>query len=101
MKHIFISQSEKEMGRNKQHRKLEAIMDSRQKKSEDVVGSYRTLLDNHAHEKSDRTADNIQMPNVTFCDYLGKCPIPTRKKCMFNSGYENCNVYKFYEKWRK
>ena len=93
MKYISVSQSEREMGRNRGNRRLIAMIDSQTNRSE--VKSLTQNLDLESSSNSD-----IKLPDITFCKYLGKCPIPTRKKCMFNSGYENCNIYKFYEKWK-
>jgi len=140
-KHIFISQSELEMSRNRQHRRLEAMMDSQvkyapalsggnaergtssldsrdaskkpdtysqRKKDKDdgsnvsLSGDTKSLWgknnkDEHMPINTDNHADIF--PDITLCRHLTYCPIPATKKCLFNYGYESCQVAKFYEKW--
>ena len=113
-KHIFTSQSNLELGRNRSQRRLEAQLDSRlpkgekshkdmQGKKEDAQirrdGVIMKVVDLSSHLPHSSSADTYNLPNISFCKYLGSCPITTRKKCMFNFGYEGCNVYKFYERW--
>jgi len=136
MKHIFTSQSEKRMARNRGHRILEAILDSqhvkynsnrtiksttrigrnhvgtqcRHKKDKDD-GSNVSLSgdtnyrqgqnnkDEHMPAYADNHADTFQMPDITICDYLSKCPVRKEQKCFFDFGYESCQVNKFYERW--
>ena len=73
MKRIFVSQSERDMGRNRQHRRLEARLDS--------------------------IKLNIpKMPEVTLCPHIKYCYIVTQKRCLFSGIHKECNVAKFYNK---
>lgn len=74
MKQIFVSQSEKEMGRNRSNRKLIAILDG-----------CRPQIP--------------EMPRVTFCPHIDYCHIITNKKCLFGEGYVGCRVAKYYNKY--
>ena len=109
-KHIFISQSELEMSRNRQHRRLEAIIDGQRKKDKDdgsnvsLSGDTKSLWgknnkDEHMPINTDNHADIF--PDITLCRHLTYCPIPATKKCLFNYGYESCQVAKFYDRWKR
>ena len=118
MKRIFVSQSEKNMGRNRSQRVLDAILDSRQTKPKRRSEKDLTQnVDNPTSFYMDKTADTqsrgnervlvnsnhanstSNLPDITFCPYLTKCPIRKTKRCFFNSKYESCRVNKFYERW--
>jgi len=94
-KHIFTSQSNLELGRNRSQRRLEAQLDSQQVIKDD----NQSIMSQHSSVALADTHLSLNLPDISFCKYLGSCPITTRKKCMFNFGYEGCNVYKFYERW--
>jgi len=74
--------------------------------------------DNHANTYSQRTSsasDGRVSPdgnsrghiqgspadifNITFCPHLDYYPIVSNKNCLFNFGYESCQVAKFYDRW--
>ena len=149
-KHIFTSQGNLKLGRNREHRRLEATMDS-QARSNSVQGSGRrnyakegvsqttspSTLDTQSREmQGSNTADGElgigdllpvldtqyreseransksatpqssraingdgNFPDITFCPHLDYCPVVSSKKCLFNFGYESCQVNKFYNRW--
>jgi len=120
MKRIFVSQSEKNMGRNRSHRIVEAVLDSQefnmgnntntspsvpQRFIEALEGGcgvdYSATPDtqNREEQNSKNGFDLFNFPDITFCPYLTKCPIRKTKRCFFNSKYESCRVNKFYERW--
>ena len=72
-KRIFASQSEFDSARNRKNRRLEAKLDGR--------------------------TPHFEMPEVSMCLYIEKCVLRKEKRCLFNSGYEECSGFKFYEKY--
>jgi len=117
MKKVIISQSEKDLGRNRPHRRLEAELDNQEReiltksmnfthsspdnysqaRSNSVQGSSRR---NYAKEGVSQTTSPSAL-DITFCPHLDYCPVVSSKNCLFNFGYESCQVAKFYNKWGK
>jgi len=73
MKQIFVSQSEKDMGRNRGNRRLIAILDGVKLKT-------------------------TEMPEVVFCPHIDYCAITTNKKCLFGEGWKSCRTAQFYNR---
>jgi len=149
MKKVIISQSEKDLGRNRPHRRLEAELDNQEReiltksinfthnspdnysqaRSNSVQGSSRrnyakegvsqttspSALDTYRQNERATLSTNASQPtsnkrgmgnsadsfNITFCPHLDYCPVVSSKNCLFNFGYESCQVAKFYNKWGK
>lgn len=73
MKRIFVSQSEFDMGRNRNNRRLIAILDGIKLQAP-------------------------EMPEVTFCQHINYCHVVTSKNCLFGEGHVGCRVSIFYER---
>jgi len=72
-KQIFVSQSEKDMSRNRGNRRLIAMLDGVKLKP-------------------------TELPTATFCPHITYCTITSNKKCIFGEGYKVCRVSKFYDR---
>ena len=121
MKKILTSESSLKTARGRQSRIVDAVLDSPQTKPTDKLSGIALDTDTFGSKTQwthgNKTADTTQSrernfedidlqlsfspPDITFCPYLTKCPIEKTKRCFFNFKYENCQSYKFYERWGK
>ena len=100
MSKIFTSQSNFNMGRGRQNRRLNAILDNQQQIGSNNIPNPFSSVDTGEGEvsKSDTIDSSFQPSPVYICPHSEYCNSPHKysMKCNFN---QDCRIKKFYDKW--